>query len=89
LDRHASTIKRHRQSLVLRQRNRAAKSAIKTASKNLLESLGKSEAEENLAALNSLLDKAARKNLLHPRTAARRKSKFAKKVTKAATPPEA
>lgn len=89
MDRHPSTIKRHRQSLVARQRNRAAKSAIKTAGKDLLESLGKPEAQENLAKVNSLLDKAALKHLVHPRTASRRKSKFAKKVNKAATPPEA
>lgn len=88
MDRHPSTIKRHRQSLVLRTRNRAARSAIRTAGRDLLESLGKPEAQEKLAEVNSLLDKAARKNLMHRRTVDRRKSRLAKKVAKASAPKE-
>ncbi|MFH2057104.1 MAG: 30S ribosomal protein S20 [bacterium] len=88
MDRHQSTIKRHRQSLVARQRNRAAKSAIRTASKDLLESLGKPEAQEKLKTVSSLLDRASRRSLMHRCTADRRKSRFAKKVAQAAASSE-
>jgi small subunit ribosomal protein S20 len=60
------------------------KSEARTAIKRVLESLGKEDAKERLAEAASVLDKAAKKNLFHPRTIARRKSQLAKKVNEAA-----
>jgi len=62
-------------------RNRAQRSALRTAMKK-----AKAEganAEERLSAV-SLLDRAARKGLIHPNAAARQKSRMAKKVAAAA-----
>ncbi len=86
MDRHPSTQKRHRQSLGLRQVNRVLKSQIKTATKRVNDALGKDEAPARLAELASLLDKAAKKHIVHPNNVARKKSRFAKLVNKSQTP---
>ncbi|MCK4858722.1 MAG: 30S ribosomal protein S20 [candidate division Zixibacteria bacterium] len=86
MDRHPSTQKRHRQSVALREQNRATRSAIKTAGKRLLEALGKPDANEKLAQYTSLLDKAVKQNLIHKKTASRKKSQLTGRVNKAQTP---
>ncbi len=60
-------------------RNRAQRSALRTA----LKKAHSNEAEnaEKLAAVK-LLDRAARKGLIHPNAAARHKSRMAKKKAK-------
>jgi len=59
-------------------RNRAQRSALRTALKKA--KAPTATAEERLAAV-SLLDRAARKNLVHPNLAARNKSHLAKLAT--------
>lgn len=67
-----------------RVRNRAVKSAVKTFIRKA--ERGISGASEDSAALVvqaiSKLDKAASKGVLHPRNAARRKSRLMKKLNK-------
>jgi small subunit ribosomal protein S20 len=60
-------------------RNRAQRSALRTALKKAHAS--SAEADEQLAAVK-LLDRAARKGLIHPNTAARHKSRMSKKSAK-------
>jgi small subunit ribosomal protein S20 len=73
----ASAKKRLRQSEKKRVRNQAAKTRIKTEVKKAL------AGEDNLAI--SVIDRAAAKGILHRNTAARKKSRLAKKLTAAAT----
>jgi small subunit ribosomal protein S20 len=76
-----SAQKRLRQNAKRREANRAAKSAIKTQLKRVMEVAKKGTAEElqeeyNLAAKR--LDKAAAKRVVHPNLAARKKSQLGK-----------
>lgn len=69
-----------------RQRNVTVKSAVKTATKKVIESIGsKSESlNTDLVSAISKLDKAASKGILHKNTVARRKSRLMKKMNEAA-----
>ena len=69
----ASAKKHMRKSRAAATRNRAQKSALRTA----LKRASSGTAEERLAAVK-LLDRAARKGLIHRNAAARHKSKLAK-----------
>ncbi len=83
--RNLSALKRHRQSLKRRLRNKAKKSAIKTLSKKALLLAQEGKAEEALKIMRraeSLLDKAAKGPTLHKNAAARRKSRLVRKVRK-------
>lgn len=75
-----------RQSLKRRDRNRALKVAAKQARRALLDNLASATPEQNaerMSAVQKALDKAAKRNVIHPNTAARRKSRLAKKVVAA------
>jgi len=83
-----SQIKRNKQNEKKRLRNRtfrgAARTAVKTAQKAI------TSGEETQASLKdaiSALDKAAEKGVIHPRNAARRKSRLMKAANKAAKSP--
>lgn len=83
---HASALKRHRQSLKLRDRNRACKTRVKNIVKTVREAVSKNDLEAARTALkeaSSVLDKAASKGVLHRRNAARRISRLAQAVEKA------
>lgn len=67
-----------------RQRNVAAKSAIRTAMKKALNSTDATAREEGLKMAYSLIDKAVLKGILHKNTAARYKSQVATAVQKSA-----
>lgn len=67
-----------------RQRNMAAKSAIRTAIKKVLNGADETIREENLKTAYSLIDKAILKGILHKNTGARYKSKVAVAVKKSA-----
>lgn len=69
-----------------RQRNVTVKSAVKTATKKVIESIGsKSESlNTDLVSAISKLDKAASKGILHKNTVARKKSRLMKKMNEAA-----
>jgi small subunit ribosomal protein S20 len=71
----ASAKKNMRKSRAATVRNRAQRSALRTALKRAR--TAGSSAEEKLAAV-SLLDRAARKGLIHRNAAARHKSRLAK-----------
>jgi small subunit ribosomal protein S20 len=70
-----------RKSRAATVRNRAQRSALRTALKKA--KAPAATAEEQLTA-TSLLDRAARKGLIHRNAAARQKSKLAKKANAAA-----
>lgn len=75
-----SAKKRLRQNEKRRLRNRSLRSRIKTTSRKLHELESPEGAEELLAELYTLLDKAARKRVLHPNAADRRKARAARHV---------
>ena len=71
-----SAKKNMRKSRAAMARNRAQRSALRTALKKAHSD--EAENSEKLAAVK-LLDRAARKGLIHPNAAARHKSRMAKK----------
>ena len=75
-----SAKKRLRQSEKRRQRNKAVRSEIRTRTRKILEMDSVQEAREALGALYSLLDRAARRRIIHPNAAARRKAQVARHV---------
>ena len=77
MPRIASAKKNMRKSRAAAVRNRAQRSALRTALKSA--KAPTATAEQKLAAA-SLLDRAARKGLIHKNAAARNKSKIAKKA---------
>jgi len=80
---HASAKKRMRTSERDRRRNRAVKSQVRGAVKNLREALGESDAPSMLSRAHAVLDNASRKGVLHRRKVDRLKSRLAKAVTRA------
>jgi small subunit ribosomal protein S20 len=85
---HRSAVKRHTQSENKRQRNKAYKSELKTATKKVVDATtsgNKEEAAKNLRVTSILLDKAVTKNVLHPNNAARKISRLTKAVNSIAT----
>ncbi len=70
-----------RKSRAAAVRNRAQRSTLRTAVKKA--KVAAAAADERLSAV-SLLDRAARKGLIHRNTAARQKSKIAKLANKSA-----
>ncbi len=76
-------LKRHKQSLKRRARNRAIKSRVKKAIKRVrlaLETKDRTAAQEALREATSLLDKAASKGVIHWKNAARRISRLSSHV---------
>lgn len=79
-----SQIKRNRTNEEARQRNKSAKSELKTyvrKTREAVESGDKEAAEEALQVASRKLDQAASKGVIHANQAANRKSKLAKKVS--------
>lgn len=74
-----SAKKRMRQARARTETNRSKRSAIKTAVKKARQ---QPTAESVLAAMRAL-DRGARKKLIHRNTAARKKSRLAKRLAKA------
>lgn len=77
---HKSAIKRMRQDKKRRERNRAVKSQVKTAIKKAVSLAGTEQATSALREAESVIDRAAKKGVIHWRNAARKKSRLAKKV---------
>ncbi|MFA6002564.1 MAG: 30S ribosomal protein S20 [Elusimicrobiota bacterium] len=88
--RHASALKAHRQSLKRYSRNRAAKKAIRLSLRAAVDA-GKdpSKAGEMLAKASSCMDRAAQRGTIHWKTAARKKSRLAKRLAAIAAAPVA
>ena len=80
---HKSSIKRARQTIVRTERNRAAKSRIKTLRKKTLTAIAAGDKEGAAKAsseFSSAVDKAAKRRVIHPNKAANLKSKTAKAI---------
>ena len=74
-----SALKRHRQSLQRRARNQGRTTAVRSAvrrARELIASGAREEAEAAVRAAGALLDRTARKGVIHPNNAARRKSRL-------------
>jgi small subunit ribosomal protein S20 len=76
--RTASAQKQARKSLKRRMSNRQSKLVLKTALKKLAAAQNKDEARKLLPELQSVIDKSAKKRLIHKKTAGRLKSRIAR-----------
>jgi small subunit ribosomal protein S20 len=74
---HKSAEKRIRSSETRRQRNRYQHKTTRTFIKKLKATTSKAEAEELLKKVSSMLDKLAKKNVIHWKKAANQKSRLA------------
>ena len=85
---HKSAIKRHRQSLLARARNRAVKTRVRNVIKAVRSALVGGDvaaAETALLTATKVLDKAATKKIIHWKAAARNISRLTTAVNKSKT----
>lgn len=78
-----SQIKRNRQALVRRERNKSTRSRLKTLTRRFLEAVesgDESGTEDAYRTVTRELDKAASKGVIHKNTAANKKSRLAKRL---------
>lgn len=86
MPRSKSVLKRQRQTERRRQRNLAVRSELKTFEKRArTASAGEGDAAAELKELQSRLDKAAARGIIHPNKAARKKSRLAKAARSASS----
>ncbi len=86
-----SARKRVRQNEKRRQRNRSVRSAVKTAVRRCREAAESGDAQaaqDQFRAAARVLDKAVSRGVLHKRTAARHKSRLARRVNQVTAGPE-
>jgi small subunit ribosomal protein S20 len=81
---HKSAEKRIRANETKRERNRYQHKSTRTVVKKLKTTTGKSDAETLLKDVSSMIDKLAKKNIIHWKKAANQKSKLARAVNKLA-----
>lgn len=84
---HKSALKRAKQSETKRLRNKAVKTRVKHLVKNVHAAVDGDSPETASAQLNaarSAIDKAAKKGVIHKRTAARKISRLSKRVNASA-----
>ena len=72
--------KRNITNLKRAERNKAVRSEVKTRTKNALATIGTEDNAEALRLAVKRIDKAATKGVLHPNTAARKKSRLMKRI---------
>lgn len=77
---HKSALKRIRSNEAKRLRNKYQAKTTRTFIKRLRTSENKEEAQELLQKVTSMLDKLAKKNIIHKNNAANKKSKLTKLV---------
>ena len=77
---HKSSIKRFRQDESRSVNNKYYSKTTRNALKNLRATTDKTAATELLPKVTSMLDKLAKKNIIHPNKAANLKSKLAKQA---------
>ena len=77
---HKSALKRIRNSETKRLRNRYQHKTTRNAMKKLKETTNKKEAEKLFPEVVSMLDKLAKRNIIHANKAANLKSQLAKHV---------
>ena len=78
---HKSAVKRARQNELRRLRNKSVKTKMKTIVKDFRSSAGESSGEDmsaKIRTVQSAFDKAAKKGVIHKRTAARKVSRLTK-----------
>jgi len=91
-DRHPSAIKRHKQSLVRADRNRAIRTRLRHAIRSLRETIASQDAtkaQEELRSVTKTIDKAATKGVIHRNAASRRIARLAHQVHSLAQPSSA
>lgn len=81
---HKSAEKRIRSNEKKRVRNRYQHKTTRTATKKLLATTSKNEAETLLKDVTAMIDKLAKKNIIHWKKAANQKSRLTKHVNKLA-----
>ena len=89
---HKSALKAHKQSLVRRAANRAYRSRLRTALKDIRTALTEGRADDVKASLSetvSLIDKMAGKGIIHDNAAARYKSRIVRRYSALSTSPSA
>ncbi|MFH1744516.1 MAG: 30S ribosomal protein S20 [bacterium] len=79
---HKQTAKRLKQDRVRRLRNKGVKKRIHTMVKKLTSTGESDEAQSLLRSTISLIDSAAKRNVIHWRRAARKKSRLTRAVNK-------
>ena len=77
---HKSAMKRIRQDKNRRIRNRKVKSQVRGAVKSVRTAETAEDSQAKLVMASSTIDKAVKKGIVHKRTAARKKSRLAKKA---------
>ena len=88
---HKSALKRNRQSLTRRDRNRANRTKVKTAEKKIdaaIEVESVEQAQEALVAAVPIIERAAVKGAFHKKTASRKVSRLTQRVNKFASSKE-
>ena len=75
-----SQIKRNKQNVVLRERNKAVKSELRTRTKNAVAAVGSDNEESALRAAVKRIDKAAAKGVIHKNQAANKKSGLMRRI---------
>ena len=87
MPRRRTSLKRNRQNQKKHLRNLKVKIQLKKTLKSLQELLNTKnleEAKKVISKVFSQLDKAAKKNIIHPKTASRKKSRLMKRINKGA-----
>ena len=84
---HKATKKDTRQANKRRERNRYHGKTTRNAMRDLMAMTSVEEAKEKLKTVEGMLDKLAKRNIIHANKAANLKSALAKKVTAIATAP--
>ncbi len=85
---HKSAIKRNKQNEKRRMRNQVVKTRMKTAARKLAHAEKNGDVEAMAGELHrtkSVIDKAAKKGVIHKKTASRKKSRLARRVNRAVT----
>ena len=80
MPRTKSARKQMRQAVGRTARNRSQRSALRTAIKKVRAALAGKEGKSAFLEAEKLLDRAGRKGIIHPNTAARHKSRMRKKL---------
>ena len=83
---HKSALKRAKQNIVRRGRNRNVKTRVKGVVKEIRAIAAKEQEGDAVATLNqakSIIHKAAKKGVIHPRTASRKISRLTRLVNAA------
>ena len=84
---HKHTLKAHRQDILRRARNRAFRTRLRGALKSLRASIAQGDVDAARSALSgtvSLIDRMSAKGVIHDNTAARYKSRLARRLAAAA-----